>query len=67
MKITRHGKRVRVTINAADPDELASFFEVCGSMLPSDLAADINSLKSSTSMSSLLAFARKHPSPFERE
>jgi hypothetical protein len=66
-EVTRKGNRVSVTINAMDPDEVARFLQVCGPMLPSDLAADIKSLKSSTSVGSLLSFARKHPAPFERE
>jgi hypothetical protein len=67
MKITRKGNRVSVRINAAHPDELARFLQVCASMLPSGLAADMTSLKSSTSITSLLDFARKHPSPFDQE
>jgi hypothetical protein len=72
MKITRKGNRVRVRINAADPDELAYFLDVVSSLppgfaLPPNLLSDLEGTANSTSISSLLAFARKHPGPFERE
>ena len=73
MKVTRNGNRVKVVLNAADPAELESFLNAVGSLpsgfsLPNDLVADLKTLQSSPlSMASLLAFAEKHPGPFDRD